>query len=66
MAQEGEWVVEQAEAWAVAEWEATVRERGRVANAFARNAAPKLHIRPAYPVITSAVPNAVQRWPEPE
>jgi len=50
----------------VAEWEATVPERDRVANAFARNVAPKLRTRPAYPVTTPAVPNAVQRWPEPE
>jgi len=68
VAQEGAWAaaVGQAVAGVVAEWEATVPERDRVANAFARNVAPKLRTRPAYPVTTPAVPNAVQRWPEPE
>lgn len=54
MVQEGAWVVAvgQVAVGVVAEWEETVPERDRVAAVFARNVAPKLRTRPAYPVIT--------------
>ena len=69
--------MEQVEAWAAAEaqvedkgvaagWVATVPAQGPVANAFARNAAPEFPIRSECPATISVVPNAVQRWREPE